>query len=176
MQYESCSFAIDVLQCDRCGGAMRLMATIHSPEATRKILDCLGLPSRPPPMAPAPCISACSLCVPGPCFLHAPVLISCVRGSSRSGGYHKQRSGDQRRLTRSHTPAYSDYRLPPLEDQPMKSPRCDFSRPRRRPASISNAKAAAFRAAISCEPDLSAWLLFSIKSEIPRTTPKHTCG
>ena len=46
-------FAIDVLQCDRCGGAMRLMATIHSPEAKRKILDCLGLPSRPPPMAPA---------------------------------------------------------------------------------------------------------------------------
>ena len=46
-------FAIDVLQCDRCGGVMRLMAAIHSPEATRKILDCLGLPSRPPPMAPA---------------------------------------------------------------------------------------------------------------------------
>ena len=48
-------FAIDVLQCDRCGGVMRLMAAIHSPEATRKILDCLGLPSRPPPVALAVC-------------------------------------------------------------------------------------------------------------------------
>ena len=48
-------FAIDVLQCDRCGGVMRLMAAIHSPEATRKILDCLGLPSRPPPVAPDVC-------------------------------------------------------------------------------------------------------------------------
>ena len=46
-------FAIDVLQCDRCGGVMRLVAAIHSPEATRKILDCLGLPSRPPPHASA---------------------------------------------------------------------------------------------------------------------------
>jgi len=46
-------FAIDVLQCDQCGGVMRLIAAIHSPEATRKILDCLGLPSRAPPMAPA---------------------------------------------------------------------------------------------------------------------------
>jgi hypothetical protein len=46
-------FAFDVLQCDRCGGVMRLMAAIHSPEATRKILDCLGLPSRAPQMAPA---------------------------------------------------------------------------------------------------------------------------
>src|SRR5207249_6075487 len=31
-------------------------------------------------------------------------LISFVRGSSLSAGYHKRRSGDQRRLTRSHTP------------------------------------------------------------------------
>jgi hypothetical protein len=31
-------------------------------------------------------------------------LISSVRGSSRSGGYHKRRSGDQRRLTPRHTP------------------------------------------------------------------------
>jgi hypothetical protein len=55
MQYENGSFAIDVLQCDRCGGGgvMRLMTAIHSPEATRKALDCLGLPSRAPPMSPA---------------------------------------------------------------------------------------------------------------------------
>jgi ribosomal protein S27E len=46
-------FAIDVLQCDQCGGVMRIMAAIHAPEATRKILNCLGLPSRAPPLAPA---------------------------------------------------------------------------------------------------------------------------
>jgi hypothetical protein len=53
MQYEKCSFAIDVLQCDRCGGQMRILAAIHPPENTRKILDCLGLPSRAPPLTPA---------------------------------------------------------------------------------------------------------------------------
>jgi hypothetical protein len=31
---------------------MRILAAIHAPEAIRKILDCLGLPSRPPPLAP----------------------------------------------------------------------------------------------------------------------------
>jgi hypothetical protein len=46
-------FAIDVLQCDRCGGVMRLIAAIHPPETTQKILDCLGLPNRAPPLAPA---------------------------------------------------------------------------------------------------------------------------
>jgi len=30
---------------------MRILAAIHSPEAIRKILDCLGLPSRPPPLS-----------------------------------------------------------------------------------------------------------------------------
>lgn len=53
MQYENCSFAIDVLQCERCGGAMRIVAAIHPPEITGKILDCLGLPSRAPPLRPA---------------------------------------------------------------------------------------------------------------------------
>ena len=46
-------FAIDVLQCDRCGGRMRIVAAIHSSEAIRAILECLGLPSRAPPIAPA---------------------------------------------------------------------------------------------------------------------------
>jgi Putative transposase len=46
-------FAIDVLQCDRCGGVLRIIATIHPPDTTRKILDCLGLPSRAPPPTPA---------------------------------------------------------------------------------------------------------------------------
>jgi hypothetical protein len=31
---------------------MRLLGTIHPPDATGAILDCLGLPSRAPPVAP----------------------------------------------------------------------------------------------------------------------------
>ena len=46
-------FAVDVLQCPRCGGRMRILAAIEDPSVARKILDCLGLPSRPPPVAPA---------------------------------------------------------------------------------------------------------------------------
>jgi hypothetical protein len=46
-------FSADVLACDRCGGRMRILAAIHPPEAIRKILDCLGLPSRAPPIADA---------------------------------------------------------------------------------------------------------------------------
>ena len=45
-------FAFDVLACE-CGGRMRIVSAIHPPETTRKILDCLGLPSRAPPVAPA---------------------------------------------------------------------------------------------------------------------------
>jgi len=45
-------FAVDVLECPRCGGRMRLIAAIHPPEATRAILDCLAVPSRAPPAAP----------------------------------------------------------------------------------------------------------------------------
>jgi hypothetical protein len=46
-------FLVDVLQCQRCGGPMKILAAIHPPDATRKILECLGLPSRAPPLAPA---------------------------------------------------------------------------------------------------------------------------
>ena len=46
-------WALDVLECPRCRGRMRMLATIHPPDATRKILDCLGLPSRAPPIASA---------------------------------------------------------------------------------------------------------------------------
>jgi len=44
-------FAIDVLECPRCGGRMRLVAAIHAPDTTQTILECLDLPSRAPPMA-----------------------------------------------------------------------------------------------------------------------------
>ena len=46
-------FEIDVLECPRCHGRLRIIAVIHPPDATRKILDWLALPSRPPPLAPA---------------------------------------------------------------------------------------------------------------------------
>ncbi len=42
-------FAVDVLECPDCGGPMRILAAIHPPDATRAILECLGLPSRAPP-------------------------------------------------------------------------------------------------------------------------------
>jgi hypothetical protein len=45
-------FEIDVLKCE-CGGRMRILSAINPPDAIRKILDCLGLPSRPPPISPA---------------------------------------------------------------------------------------------------------------------------
>jgi hypothetical protein len=46
-------WALDVLECPRCLGRMRILAAIHPPDATRKILECLGLPSRAPPVSPA---------------------------------------------------------------------------------------------------------------------------
>jgi hypothetical protein len=42
-----------VLQCEICGGAMKMIAAVHPPETTQKILVCLGLPIRPPPLASA---------------------------------------------------------------------------------------------------------------------------
>ncbi len=46
-------FEVDVLECPECGSAMRILAAIHPPEATRAILECLGRPSRAPPISPA---------------------------------------------------------------------------------------------------------------------------
>ena len=45
--------AADVLVCDRCGGRMKVLCAVHPPAAILKILTCLGLPSRPPPIAQA---------------------------------------------------------------------------------------------------------------------------
>jgi hypothetical protein len=46
------AFDIDVLACPRCGGRMRLIATVEDPRVIRQILAHLGLPTevpRPPP-------------------------------------------------------------------------------------------------------------------------------
>lgn len=47
------AFAIDVLECPRCQGPMKSLAQIHPPDTTRRILQCLALPARPPPIAVA---------------------------------------------------------------------------------------------------------------------------
>jgi len=46
-------FSVDSLKCERCGAKMRILCAIKPPEAIRKILDCLGIPSKPPPIFPA---------------------------------------------------------------------------------------------------------------------------
>jgi len=47
-------FGIDALRCPRCGARMRLLAAIEDPAVARKILECLDLPARAPPLDPAP--------------------------------------------------------------------------------------------------------------------------
>jgi hypothetical protein len=46
-------FAQDVLECPRCQGRMKLIATITNPIVIVAILSCVGLEARPPPLAPA---------------------------------------------------------------------------------------------------------------------------
>jgi hypothetical protein len=38
-------FAVDVLECPRCSGPMRILAAIHPPQVTLAILKCLDLPT-----------------------------------------------------------------------------------------------------------------------------------
>jgi hypothetical protein len=47
-------FEVDALRCPGCGARMRLLAAIEDPEVARKILECLDLPARAPPLEPAP--------------------------------------------------------------------------------------------------------------------------
>ena len=46
-------FEKDVLECPRCSGRMRVVATINRPSAVRAILEHLGLSAPPPALAPA---------------------------------------------------------------------------------------------------------------------------
>jgi hypothetical protein len=46
-------FALDVLACPDCGGRLRVLAFITEATTARRILDCLGLDSTPPPLARA---------------------------------------------------------------------------------------------------------------------------
>jgi hypothetical protein len=45
-------WGLDVLECPRCRAHMRILADIHSPDAIQKILKCLDLPTRAPPISP----------------------------------------------------------------------------------------------------------------------------
>ena len=42
-----------MLECARCKGRLALIATITQPTVGQRILECIGLPARPPPLAPA---------------------------------------------------------------------------------------------------------------------------
>jgi hypothetical protein len=53
VQYERCSFDIDMKHCPNCGGALKIIAAIEDPPVIIKILSHLGLPTRAPPRAPA---------------------------------------------------------------------------------------------------------------------------
>ena len=45
-------FEVDALRCPSCGERMRILAAITDPAVARRILKCLGLPPRAPPLTP----------------------------------------------------------------------------------------------------------------------------
>ena len=51
------AFEIDVLACPRCGGRMRLIATVEDPREIREVLDALALSTEPVDRAPPPSTS-----------------------------------------------------------------------------------------------------------------------
>ena len=46
-------FEFDVLNCPNCNGRLKILAALHPPVNTRKILKCMNLPGRAPPIARA---------------------------------------------------------------------------------------------------------------------------
>ena len=46
-------FEVDALRCPRCKSTMRLIAAIEAPAVAERILECLKLPARAPPLGPA---------------------------------------------------------------------------------------------------------------------------
>ena len=44
-------FELDVLECPRCAGRMKILAPVTQPEAIAGILRCLGRPTVAPPIA-----------------------------------------------------------------------------------------------------------------------------
>jgi hypothetical protein len=46
-------FEVDALRCPRCRSTMRLIAAIEDPAVAERILECLKLPARAPPLGRA---------------------------------------------------------------------------------------------------------------------------
>jgi hypothetical protein len=46
-------FGFEARRCPRCGATLRLIAAIEDPAIARRILECLDLPARAPPITPA---------------------------------------------------------------------------------------------------------------------------
>ena len=44
---------MDALKCPECGGRLRFIAVITETDTAKRILDSMGLPSEPPPVARA---------------------------------------------------------------------------------------------------------------------------
>ena len=53
VQYETCSFLLDISVCPACGGPMKIVAALTDPASIRTYLQGVGLPARAPPVAPA---------------------------------------------------------------------------------------------------------------------------
>lgn len=53
MQYERCSFELDLAHCPNCGGELKIIAAILETPVIEKILTHLGLQARAPPRAPS---------------------------------------------------------------------------------------------------------------------------
>ena len=51
-------FEVGALRCPRCGSTMRLIAAIEDVDVARRILLCLELPPRAPPLRQAPAEAA----------------------------------------------------------------------------------------------------------------------
>jgi hypothetical protein len=46
-------FEVEALRCPRCGSTMHLIAAIEDPDVARRILECMRLPARAPPLGEA---------------------------------------------------------------------------------------------------------------------------
>jgi hypothetical protein len=46
-------FEVDALRCPDCSGRMRVLSAITDPDVATRILECVGMPSRAPPVGEA---------------------------------------------------------------------------------------------------------------------------
>jgi hypothetical protein len=75
-------FATDVLVCDTCGGAMRILAALPAGDASGIILEHLGLPTKPPPARALHQVSCLTTPDPPPTIPRPPIhvgLNACVQ-------------------------------------------------------------------------------------------------